>query len=707
MLWTYNPRQGFDKDVGTYPNFDDWRRQNTSFERLAAYTGGSYTLTEAGDPAQIRGAIVTPGFFETLGVAAMRGRVFGEREGTAGGELAVILAHGFWQRRFGGDAGIVGRTVMLNGVSHEVVGVMPEGFAYPEQAELWTPLAPSERFAQMMQSRGSFWLTIIGRLRAGVTRGTAQSDMDGIAARLERQYPANEGLGVRLVPMHEEIVGDVTRPLLILLGAVCFVLLIACANVANLLLTRAASRQKELAIRGALGAGRARLIRQMLTESVLLGALGGVAGLLIAAWGVDLLHTLAPTNVPRLALVTIDPRVLAYTACASLLTGLLFGLVPAFQGATNPGDALKEGGRAGAEGGRGRRLRSALAVVEIATALVLLIGAGLLVRSFIAMSRVTLGFEARQILALRRRVASSQIPAGTASDGVLRTGRRTPVGAARRRGGRLGLIAPVVVASELRWPHRRGTSAGDGFWRQRSRAVRHGESNVFSDAAHSTGQRATIQPHRCSEWPARRRGQPGIRAPLLSCRGSDRSARRLRKCTRHQYDVADDRRRRRRHTPRRPGSAAVGGAVLSGFASASPPDVPRCSYDRRSHVARARRTGGNLGGGSGPTCEQRAYARGHDRRRSGESALYHIAARHLRGSGVDSGSDWRLRRDRLFHGAANAGDRHPHGPRCHATTRHQDGRERRTEDRRLRDDRRRSRSVRPDEVDGWTALRGR
>jgi putative ABC transport system permease protein len=261
-----------------------------------------------------------------------------------------------------------------------------------------------------MQSRGSFWLTIIGRLRAGVTRGTAQSDMDGIAARLERQYPRNEGLGVRLVPMHEEIVGDVTRPLLILLGAVCFVLLIACANVANLLLTRAASRQRELAIRGALGAGRARLIRQMLTESILLGALGGVAGLLIAVWGVDLLHTLAPTNVPRLALVTIDPRVLAYTACASLITGLLFGLVPAFQGATNPGDALKEGGRAGAEGGRGRRLRSALAVVEIATALVLLIGAGLLVRSFIAMSRVTLGLEARQILALRVELPRPDIP---------------------------------------------------------------------------------------------------------------------------------------------------------------------------------------------------------------------------------------------------------------------------------------------------------
>jgi putative ABC transport system permease protein len=401
MLWTYNPRQGFDKDVGTYPNFDDWRKQNTSFERLAAYTAGSYTLTGAGDPAQIYGAIVTPGFFEALGIAPASGRAFDERETTAAGDRVVILSHGIWQRRFGGDAAIVGRSVTLNGVSHEVVGVMPEKFAYPEDTELWTALAPSERFARMMQSRGAFWLRVIGRLRAGVTRASAQSEMDGIAARLERQYPANEGLGVRLVPMHEEIVGDVKRPLLILLGAVGFVLLIACANVANLLLTRAASRQKELAIRGALGAGRGRLVRQLLTESVLLGAVGGAAGLLLAAWSVDLLHTLAPSNVPRLALVAIDPRVLAYTACASLFTGLVFGLAPAFQGTAGAGEALKEGGRAGAEGARGRRLRSALAVVEIATALVLLIGAGLLVRSFIALGRVRLGFEPRQILALQ------------------------------------------------------------------------------------------------------------------------------------------------------------------------------------------------------------------------------------------------------------------------------------------------------------------
>jgi putative ABC transport system permease protein len=413
MLWTHNPRQGFDKDVGTYPNFEDWRRENTSFEHLAAYTGGSFTLTGAGEPAQIRGAIATPGFFETLGLPTARGRIFeAAREGTAGGDRAVILAHGLWQRRFSGDPAILGKTVTLNGVSHEVIGVMPEGFAYPDDAELWTPLAPSERFADLMRSRGSFWLTVIGRLRAGVTRESAQSEMDAIAARLEGQYPTNAGLGIRLVPMHEEIVGDVQRPLMILLAAVCFVLLIACANVANLLLTRAASRQKELAIRAALGAGRGRIVRQMLTESVLLGVAGGAAGVLLAAWGVDLLHTLAPSNVPRLTLVSVDARVLAYALCASLLTGLVFGIAPAFQGVALTGDALKEGGRTGSEGSRGRRLRSALAVVEIATALVLLIGAGLLVRSFVAMSRVDLGFEARRVLALMIELPRAKYPQG-------------------------------------------------------------------------------------------------------------------------------------------------------------------------------------------------------------------------------------------------------------------------------------------------------
>ena len=402
FMWTYNPRQGFDKDVGTYPNYQDWMRQSTTFENMTAYSGAGFTLTGAGDPAQIRGARVTANFFDTLHVTPAHGRGFGAEQWTVGGADVVLLGQGLWQSRFGADAGVVGRTILLNGTPYRVLGVMPPGFAHPEDAQLWVPLTHTPQLAPLLQSRGSYWLTIVGRLKPGVSRTAAQSEMDVIAQRLEKQYPTNAGLGIRLIPMHEEIVGDVRQPLLILLGAVCFVLLIACANVANLLLTRAASRQKELAIRAALGAGRRRLIRQMLTESLVLAAAGGAAGLLIAAWGIQALQTLAPSNVPRLSGVRIDTPVVLYTALAALVTGLLFGMAPAFQGAAaTAGEALKEGGRAGSEGSRGRRMRSVVAVVEIAVALVLLIGAGLLVRSFLAMNSVDLGFEPRNVLAMR------------------------------------------------------------------------------------------------------------------------------------------------------------------------------------------------------------------------------------------------------------------------------------------------------------------
>ena len=399
VVWTYNPRQGFDKDVSSFPNFDDWRRQSTSFAGLSAYTGADFALTNAGDPAQIRGALVTPGFFETLGVAPALGRPFDTRE-SGGGDRVAILSHGLWQTRFSGDPAVVGRSIVLNGRAHQIVGVMPASFAHPETAQVWTPLARSEAYAEILQSRGSFWLQVIGRLKPGIERGAAQAEMDAIASALERQYPnVNAGLGVRLVPMHQEIVGDVRQPLLLLFGTVAFVLLIACANVANLLLTRAASRQKELAIRAALGAGRRRLIRQLLTESLVLVAIAGAAGLLMAAWGIQALQSLAPTNLPRLTGVRIDTWVVLYTSLASLVTGLIFGVGPALQSAgVTAGEFLKE---RRAESSRGRRLRSAVAIAEIAVALVLVIGAGLLVRSFMAMNRVELGFESRRILALR------------------------------------------------------------------------------------------------------------------------------------------------------------------------------------------------------------------------------------------------------------------------------------------------------------------
>jgi putative ABC transport system permease protein len=403
MLWTYNPRQGYDKDVSAYPNFDDWRRQSTSFEGMSAYFDADFTLTQAGDPAQIEGAIVTPGFFETLGVAPALGRTFGAAEGAAAGAPVAILSHRLWQTRFGGDPAIVGRTIMLNSVSHEVLGVMPASFAHPETAVVWTPLVPSERLAPVMRSRTSYWLQVLGRLKPGVDRRAAQSEMDTIAAALERQYPdGNAGIGVRLVPMHEEIVGDVRQPLLILFGTAVLVLLIACANVANLLLARAASRQRELAIRTALGAGRRRLIAQLLTEGLVLAAVGGAAGLLLAAWGIQALPSLAPSNLPRLTGIRIDTSVILYTSLASLVTGLVFGAAPALQGAAaTAGEFLKERGRAESPGARGRRLRAAFAIAEVAVALVLVIGAGLLVRSFVAMNKVDLGFDPRGILAVR------------------------------------------------------------------------------------------------------------------------------------------------------------------------------------------------------------------------------------------------------------------------------------------------------------------
>jgi putative ABC transport system permease protein len=403
MLWTYNPRQGYNKDVSAYPNFDDWRRQSASFEGMSAYFGANFTLTQAGDPAQIGGAIVTPGFFETLGVAPSLGRTFGAREGAPGGDRVAILSHRLWQTRFGGNPAIVGQPIMLNSVSYEVLGVMPPSFAHPDTAAVWTPLAPSERLVPVMQSRTTYWLQVVGRLKPGIDRRAAQSEMDTIAAALARQYPeANAGIGVRLVPMHEEIVGNVRQPLLILFGTAVLVLLIACANVANLLLARAASRQKELAIRTALGAGRRRLLAQLLTEGLLLAAVGGTAGLLLAAWGLQGLLSLAPSNLPRLTGVRIDTSVILYTSLASLVTGLVFGLAPALQSAAaTAGEFLKERGRVGSAGARGRRLRAAFAIAEVAVALVLVIGAGLLVRSVVAMNKVDLGFDPRGILAMR------------------------------------------------------------------------------------------------------------------------------------------------------------------------------------------------------------------------------------------------------------------------------------------------------------------
>ncbi|MCI0489447.1 MAG: ABC transporter permease [Blastocatellia bacterium] len=397
MVWLDNRRQGIREDITSYPNFIDWRDQNQVFEGMAGFRSWRQSLTGTGEPEELRGASVSANFFQIMGTSPSLGRGFTAEEETPGKDNVVILSHGLWQRRFGGDSNLLGRTLTLGGRIVTVVGVMPVGFQFPKDAEMWDPLAPSER---LKAARSSFWLPVIGRLRPGVTPAQAQAEMDTIAGRLEQQYPeSNAGYGINIVPLHDQVVGKVRPALLVLLASVAFVLLIACANVANLLLARAAERQKEIAIRTALGAGRWRIIRQMLTESLLLAALGGGLGLMLATLGVDALVAISPADLPRMENADLDVRVLGFTLFVSLLTGFIFGLVPALQ-ASKPelNETLKEGGRTETGGVQGQRIRSLLVVFEMAIALMLLIGAGLMIRSFQRVYQVDLGFNSDRLL---------------------------------------------------------------------------------------------------------------------------------------------------------------------------------------------------------------------------------------------------------------------------------------------------------------------
>jgi putative ABC transport system permease protein len=378
--------------------FLDWKNQNTVFERLVAMTNTSLTLIGAGDPERLRGMLVTDGFFAMLGVRPQIGRDFLPEEDRAGRNNVVILSHRLWQRRLGGDPNVVNRAITLGGQSYTVIGVAPATFRFVDSdAEFWTPMAFT---AEQAEQRGRY-LRAIGRLKQGVALEQARSEMSGIADRLAKQYPSIAGWNVKLTPLLEYTVKDVKTPLLLLFGAVVFVLLIACVNVANLLLARSAAREKEIAIRASLGAGRAHIARQLLTESLLLALSGGAAGLMVVGWGMDMLLALAPEDLPRLSDVSLDGRALAFTAALTLLTGLGFGLFPALQASRpNLNETLKDAGRAATDD-RGRRLmRSALVVAEIALALVLLAGAGLLIETFLRLRSVSPGFNPAGALAV-------------------------------------------------------------------------------------------------------------------------------------------------------------------------------------------------------------------------------------------------------------------------------------------------------------------
>jgi putative ABC transport system permease protein len=400
VVWTWGEFSGGNRASTSPPDFLDYRAQNRSFEELAAMSFNSFNLTGVGEPERIIGSSVTANFFQALGVKLVQGRAFLPGEEQSGPSQVAIISQRLWQQRFGGDPQIIGKTIALNGRNHAVVGVAPDATRVLQEAEIWTPLDFNH---PEMKIRRFHFLRAIGRLKPGMTLQQGQADIDAVAAGLEKLYPeSNKDWRLRLVPMREYLVGQTRRPLYVLLGAVGLVLLIACANVANLTLAQASRRQKEAALRHALGASRMRLIRQLLTESALLSVIAGALGLLLAWWGAGLLMTLAADSIPRVGEIALDNRVLGFTLLVSLLTGMVFGLAPALQSSRpDLNETLKEGGKGGASSSRLGRARNALIVVEVAMALVLLIGAGLLIKSFRRLQEVDPGFDPRNLLTMR------------------------------------------------------------------------------------------------------------------------------------------------------------------------------------------------------------------------------------------------------------------------------------------------------------------
>jgi putative ABC transport system permease protein len=379
-------------------NYYDWRDQNAVFTAVAHFAPWRLNLTGVAEPEQLRGALVSPNFFSALGVAAARGRTFLPDEDVAGKDAVAVVSAGLWNRLFGPAARLAGQSLTLNGGSSTIVGVMPPGFSFPARdIDLWIPLALN---AANRQNREGRWLSAMARLKPGVSREQAQQNMNVIAARLERAYPAsNAGWGAAVVPLHDWLVGDSRTTLLVLLGAVSFLLLIACSNVANLLLARAAGRSHEMSLRAALGAGRLRIAQQLITESFALSLVGGALGLLLAYWSIGILRSVFPGVIPRVSEVAVDGRVLIFTLLLSAITAALFGVAPAMSASRgNLFEPLKSGGRSPMTGPRAQRSRSVFVVAEIALAMILLVGASLLTRSLLSLMRVDTGFDPRNTL---------------------------------------------------------------------------------------------------------------------------------------------------------------------------------------------------------------------------------------------------------------------------------------------------------------------
>jgi putative ABC transport system permease protein len=394
----------------SYPNFLDWREQNKVFSGIAAMQFRSLNLTGRDEPERLAGRAVSAEFFDVLGVKPAMGRSFAAEEDRPGSNPVCIISDGLWQRRFGSDPALAGKQITMSDASYTVVGVLPASYAFGTPTDVFVPIGLR---ADEMKERGSHpGIYAVARLKPGVTVETARAELIAMAQRIGEQY-GMKGNSATLTPLNEAFVGDIRITLLILLGAVGFVLAIACANVANLLLARAATRQKEMAIRTALGAGRLRIIRQLLTESLLLSILGGIIGVLLALWGIDLLRSASADSLPSTAVIKMDSSVLLFTLLVSLLTGIIFGLAPALAAAkADLHDTLKEGGRSSTAGGLRAWLRSTLVVTEVALSLVLLIGAGLLIKSFVRILETDPGFKPQNLLTMQLALNAKKAEGG-------------------------------------------------------------------------------------------------------------------------------------------------------------------------------------------------------------------------------------------------------------------------------------------------------
>ncbi len=410
-VWHTPPAKSFpgiDRFSVSAANYIDWQRENHVFDQMGIYSGRLLTLTGVAEPEQVIACTVSAGFFETLGVTPMLGRVFLPEEDRPGTKV-VVLSYRFWQEHFGSNRNIVGSNLVMDGQNFQIAGVMPESFRFPEFGQMWVPMGWTDKERAL---RGEHHSVVIARLKPGVDLQQAQAEMNTISSRLEHLYPVDDkGWGALVVPLHRDMVKDIRPALLVLLGAVAFVLLIACANVANLSLARTFSRQKEIAIRSALGASSARLVRQILTESVVLAMIGGMLGLVLAYFGQRFVLAFLANQLPNSLIAALDWNILVFTACLSILTGVFAGVLPAFRLAkSNVNQALKQGlGRTDANSGS-HATRGVLVTAEVALSLVLLIGAGLMIRSLHQLQNVAPGFESHGVLTMTAAVSQSKFP---------------------------------------------------------------------------------------------------------------------------------------------------------------------------------------------------------------------------------------------------------------------------------------------------------